>query len=247
MSHTQCIYTYIHICMWFLLCLIFIKLKELTLCRKVLNFSEIVANLSTKFQNVAKFHADSFPPHISLSFDQLRWGFPGLDSRAEVCMQEIHPEHSHKHRTEAESRADKGVGMQQLAAAAGFPGISLVFSFFQTLNKQFSPPSGGFSFRAFTFFHVLLPPRADTSLCYPSSHYHSHLPGRQQGISTSFSLHYRPSYSHSPLHLGELSLVPWVLGPCFLSMEYCHWFGSVNLGEWSLEMRRSKATCNCQL
>lgn len=31
------------------------------------------------------------------------------DSRAEVCMQEGHPEHSHKHRKEAESRTAKGV------------------------------------------------------------------------------------------------------------------------------------------
>lgn len=232
MSHTQCIYTYIHICMWFLLCLIFIKLKELTLCRKVLNFSEIVANLSTKFQNVAKFHADSFPPHISLSFDQLRWGFPGLDSRAEVCMQEIHPEHSHKHRTEAESRADKGVGMQQLAAAAGFPGISLVFSFFQTLNKQFSPPSGGFSFRAFTFFHVLLPPRADQM-----HHRVTRLPTITATCLAGSRAFPPPSpYTTGPAtHILHYILVNCLWFPEFWGLASFPWNTAIGLAAWTWE------------
>lgn len=62
-------YTHIYIC------LIFIKFKELTLFRKILNFNEIVANSSTGFQNEVvtiylwQLHAVSPPPRASLSFD----------------------------------------------------------------------------------------------------------------------------------------------------------------------------------
>lgn len=146
-------------------------------------------------------------------------------------------------------RGRQGGGMQQLTAAAGLPGISLAFSFFQTLNNQFSPPFWGFLLLGFHFLSYPVPPscRSNASLHCLSSHSHSRLPDRQQGVSTSFSLHCTPSYSHSPLHCGKLSLVRWVLGPCFLSMDHCHRFGSVNLGEWSLKMRQTKVARNCQL
>lgn len=111
-----CAHIYIHI---YALLFCLIKIKELTLLRKILNFSEIVADINwvskwkCHFLSSGKFCVFWLPLFLPTSLfrlTSLAEASQDADSRAEVCMQEVHPEHSHKHRKEAESRTDKGVG-----------------------------------------------------------------------------------------------------------------------------------------
>lgn len=119
-THIKCTRAYVHIYIHiYVLLLCLIKIKELTLLRKILNFSEIVANINwvskwkCHYLSSGKFRVFWLPLFLPTSLfrlTSLAEASQDADSRAEVCMQEVHPEHSHKHRKEAESRTDKGVG-----------------------------------------------------------------------------------------------------------------------------------------